>query len=329
MSTQHAKFALDDLTVNINTVDRPQLLEAALGSLLDTTPPGVSLQILFNATPNETRERTIAQAEAWVGPTNFIHLDEMDAVHDSHNRALAAVETRLVNFMGDDDFVLGPRLPLIIDAFNETTPTPAVVTSFARRIAGDPYTPTLGSNKDLGPTTVERWREWHESGKSFELLWPGAVLRTDALRSFGGWEEPFGASFDNRIFSQMSFHGPVIAIRDRQFGFRIHQGSLSTTNWRNQNQIVRFIEACQQAKVSGRPEPTLEAFRESEAADPAHVRWQRDLRDRSRIHFRKGGALSLSGDRALGLRHLATSAALWPPAFGEKVRDQFGARRNQ
>ena len=329
MDMSEASFTIEDLTVNINTVDRAELVEACLGSLIKTTPAGAKLQILFNGSPKDMVERTITQAEAWDGPTNFIQMDEIVPVHESHNLALEAVSTRLVNFMGDDDFVLGERFPLIIDCFNQTTPTPAVVTTFAKRIAGDPFEPTIGSNKDLGPTTVESWQEWHDSGKPFELLWPGSVLRTDALRAIGGWEEAFAASFDNRIFSQMSFQGPVLAVPDRQFGFRIHQGSLSTTNWRKQNQVVRFVAACQRANVAGQPEPTLAEFEAQEAADSAVVRWKRDLRDRSRIHFRKGGALALSGQRASGFGHLAASVALWPPAFAEKVRDQFSAPKDQ
>jgi hypothetical protein len=60
-------------------------------------------------------------------------------------------------------------------SFTSVAPRPVVVTTFARRIADDAFKPTLGSNKDLGPTTIDEWRRWHESGRPFELLWPGAV----------------------------------------------------------------------------------------------------------------------------------------------------------
>jgi len=247
-------------------------------------------------------------------------------VDESHNRALAAVETPLVNFMGDDDVVLGNRLPLILDAFNTLDPEPAVVTTFAKRIAGDAFNPAIGSNKDLGPTTIAEWSAWHDSGKAFEMLWPGAVLRTDILRKIDGFEKPFSQSFDNRIFSQMSFHGPVVSLPNRAFGFRIHQGSMSSANWKKQNEIVRFVAVCQRAKIAGSDEPTYEEFMAAEAAEPVYVRTHRQLRDRSRIHFRKGGQLALSGARAAGVVNVAASALLWPPAFVEKVKDQIGQR---
>lgn len=321
-----ADYTIEDLTVNINTVDRPLYLEACLDSLLKTTPPGASLQIVFNGTPTETRERTIAQASSWDGPTRFEHLDEMLSVDESHNHALAGVSTPLVNFMGDDDVVLANRFDAILEAFNTVEPTPVVVTTFARRIAGDAFSPILGSNKDLGPTTIEEWEQFRSQGTSFELLWPGSVLHTETLRSIGGFEAPFAQSFDNRIFSQMSFHGPVLSLRQRNFGFRIHQGSMSTSNWRAQNEIVRFVEACHRANFRGSEEPSFEEFQAAEASESVVIRTKRNLRDRSRIHFRKGGELALAGHRKRGALNLAASAALWPPAFGEKVRDQIGSR---
>lgn len=319
-------YGIEDLTVNINTVNRPEYLEACLKSLIETTPEGASLQIVFNGTPPDIRDRTIAQAQSWRGPTRFEYLEEMLSVDESHNQALAGIETPLVNFMGDDDIVLGSRFPAILDAFNTMEPEPAVVTTFARRIAGDAFTPAIGSNKDLGPTTVEQWREFHSTGQAYELLWPGSVLRTDLLRSFGGFEAPYAQSFDNRIFSQMSFLGPVVALPERNFGFRIHQGSMSSTNWQAQNEIVRFVAASHSANLEGRPEPTFEEFRHAESTDPSYVQLRRQLRDRSRIHFRKGGQLALGGDKARGVANIAASALLWPPAFIEKLADQVGSR---
>lgn len=322
-------YTIEDLTVNINTVNRPAYLEACLESLLKTTPAGAALQIVFNGTPDDCRERTIAQAGAWQGPTRFEHLDDMLSVDESHNHALAGISTPLVNFMGDDDVVLDRRFDAILEAFNTLNPTPVVVTTFARRIAGDAFDPTLGSHKDLGPTTIAEWERFHSTGTSYELLWPGAVLHTETLRSFGGFEAPFAQSFDNRIFSQMSFHGPAISLPQRNFGFRIHQGSMSTSNWKAQNEIVRFVEACHQANFAGRQEPSFDEFRAAEASDSVVIRTKRSLRDRSRIHFRKGGELALAGDRKRGALNLAASAALWPPAFGEKIMDQIGSRAPQ
>ena len=144
ISENRTPFTIADVTLNINTVNRPDYLDACLASAMRTTPPGVALQMVFNGTPTDARERAMTQAKQWQGPTNFIVIDEMLSVSASHNRALESVQTALVNFMGDDDIILGNRLPVLVDTFNAHQPTPVVVTSYAQRIAGDPYFPAIG-----------------------------------------------------------------------------------------------------------------------------------------------------------------------------------------
>lgn len=327
VDTDVGGYTIEDVTINVCTVNRPDFLEACLQSLLDTTPEGARLQIVFNGTPNWIRDRTIDQARRWKGPVEFVHIEETVPLDESHNIALAGIDTRLVNFMGDDDVVLAPRLETLLAAFNSVLPEPVVVTSFARRIAGDAFRPSIGSNKDLGPTSVAEWRAWHDSGAVFEMLWPGAILRTADLRAIGGFEAAFNQSADNRIFSQLSFRGPVLSVPDRSFGYRIHQGSLSSANWKVQNHHVRYVEACHAANLAGEREPSVEEFLSSESALPVQARIGRGLRDRSRIMFRKGGEMVLSGQRIGGAAHLAASAMLWPPSFAEKLMDQIGDRR--
>jgi hypothetical protein len=316
------KFRVEDITININTVNRPGYLESCIDSLKKTTPEGVPLQIVFNGTPADIRQPALDRAEGWNGPTNFVILDEILPIADSHNRALETIETPLVNFMGDDDVVLGNRLPLIIDAFNSNEPTPVCVTSYARRIAGDAFEPGIGSLKAMGPTTIAEWRRWHRSGEPFEMLWPGSVLDTEALRSIGGFSTEFANIFDVQVFSNLSFVGPVLSITDEQFGFRIHSGSNSTTNWGNQRQLLRYFRVCHEAQLDGIEPPTMDAFQQSEAEQP---RWQQIRRNRyenAQLMFRLGGEHWVSGKKLDGAKYFAKSILSSPAAFITKVGDQ-------
>jgi hypothetical protein len=320
--SESADYRVEDLTVNINTVNRPGYLEACIDSLVETTPEGVALQIVFNGTPAEIREPALERASAWNGPTNFVVLDEILPIATSHKRALESIETRLVNFMGDDDVVLGNRLPHIVDFFNSNDPTPVAVTTYARRIAGDAFEPNIGSLKSLGPTTISEWRTWHRSGEPFEMLWPGSVLDTAAVRSIGGFSETFANIFDVQIFSQLSFVGPVLSTTDDQFGFRIHSGSNSTTNWGPQRELLRYFAACHQAQLDGVEPPTEEEFRRHEAAQPQWQQMRRTRNEHAQLMFRLGGEHWLSGRRAEGLKYFARSVASSPAAFVSKVGDQ-------
>lgn len=321
--TSRTTYENADLTINICTVDRQEQLLAALDSLLQTTPEGVALNMMFNGSPPEMVAATQSRIDAWKGPTNVEVLDEIIPVTDSHNHALSLIRTPLVNFMGDDDVVLGERVPVILDAFNELEEEPVVVTTFAKRVAGDAHNPRIGSNKDMGPTTIAEWKVWRDEGRMFEMLWPGAVLNTGALRSIGGFEKQFERTFDNRIFTRLSTVGPTLSLSDRNFGFRIHEGSLSTSKFIVGSQQIRHVQACRTAELEGRPAPTQEEFAQSERDAPAYRRAHVYLRSRSRMHFRRGSAFLFEGGRipeATG--QLAASAILWPPAFLEKLLDQ-------
>ena len=155
-----------------------------------------------------------------------------------------------------------------------------------------------------------------------DRLWPGAVLDVDALRSIGGFEAPYELAFDTRIFSQMSFLGPVISSTDRQFGFRIHQGSMSSSNWDAQRESLRFIEACHRERLAGRQVPTYEQFVRDEKAKPQFERVARRQSDRAQLLFRSGGQQWLAGEKLEGGKKLLRSAVTWPPAFLRKVLDQ-------
>lgn len=317
------RYTIEDLTINVCTVDRHHQLLACLDSLTETTPPGAPLTVVFNGSPAEMIDAARERIDAWPGPTHLEIVEDTLPVTDSHNLALSLVKTPLVNFMGDDDIVLGERLPLILDAFNDLDPEPLVVTTFARRIAGDTYRPRIGSGKELGPTTIEGWAQWRDDGRMFEMLWPGAVLNTEALRSIGGFEADFDRTFDNRIFTRLSVLGPVLSLPDHNFGYRIHEGSLSTSNFILQSQQVRHVQACRTAELEGRPPPTRAEFVRSEEEAPLHERLRTRLRAQSRMHFRRGSAFLFGdGRKAEGLGHLAAAAAIWPPAFIEKVLDQ-------
>ncbi len=319
-------YASSDVTIVVTTVERPAFLHACIESLLRTTPPGVPLLVFFNGTTESTRCRVRPLLERWPGDVSVAGTDETVSIDISHQRALDRVRTRLVNFMGDDDIVLEQRLDLLVDRFNTVEPEPAVVTSWARRIAGPPFEPRVGSQKSLGPTSVAEWKAWRAQGRVFEMLWPGSILRTDLLRRVG-FEADFRLSLDNRIFTQLAQVAPVLAVPHDGFGYRIHQGSISSARWREQQQHARFVERCALARQNRQCEPSFEMFMAEERDAPLFTRTRRELRSRSRRHFRTGGELMLDRSIVRGIAHLAMALLLWPPSFAEKLADQMPRSR--
>lgn len=319
-----AELSLTDLTVNVNVVDREDYVVACLESLLKTTPAGPRLNVLFNGSRPGLIDRTSALLEQWSGPSSTIVLDSTEPLWKSHQIALDAVETTLVNFMGDDDIILEPRLQDIVDGFNEITPTPGAITTFAKRIGPSLDPVRIGSNKDLGPVTVEEWRRLSERGAMFEMNFSGAVFRTESVRRAGGFTEEFTETADNRLFTVIAASEPVLALPRRSFGYRIHPNSVSSSRFLSQAQAVRHVKACGIAAARGIPEPSRAEFIAEESQSPAYVRIGRDLSARSQMYFRRGAAEVLDGRKLHGAGLIAMAAAFSPVQFVGSIRNQFG-----
>ncbi|MGI9600571.1 MAG: glycosyltransferase [Acidimicrobiales bacterium] len=320
-----SRYSPSDLTVALCTIGRPGYLEAAITSLLDTTPPGTRFHLVLNGCEAGTTERLAPLIEQWDGPTEVTVLDERVSIHESHSTALDGATTPLITFMGDDDLVLEPRIPTLLARFDEE-PEPLVVGSFARRAGGTPDEPVLLGRKDLGPTTIDEWRQWVDEARFFELCFPAAIINSAAARAVGGFDPDFGPVMDVGLFTRLADRGPVIVDPDRGFGYRIHDQSMSTADGHAVAERYRYVEAAIGASRADRPVPTFEEFRADEAAASPVARFSREQRVRSQLHFRQAGSAMLGGRRVAAAGHLAKSAVSWPPVFGAKVRGQFGRR---
>lgn len=317
------RFGPSDLTIALCTIGRPGYLRAAVESLLATTPDGVALRVVLNACPAGTRDDLEELVQRWHGPVEVIEVAERLPIHESHNLALAGCRTALISFMGDDDLVIEPRLDRMLQLF-DLEPMPLVVSSFAKRTGGTPFEPVFAGNKDLGPTSIAEWERWRDDGELFELCFPSAILVTDAAREIGGFEEKFGPTMDVAIFTRLSRRGPVIADTRRTFGYRVHDGSLSTADGAQLAELLRYVGACAEAMDADTPEPTIAEFRAREAAQPLLTRVRRELRVTSQVRFRRAGAAMLRRDRIEGARHLAVAAAASPAVLTRKLVDQIG-----
>jgi glycosyltransferase involved in cell wall biosynthesis len=316
-------FTTADLTIALPTIGRPGYLQAAIESLLATTPDDVSFLLVLNGCPPETRPSIEPLVERWPGPVEVVELADRVPLDESHNTALRLCTTPLVSFMGDDDVVIEPRLERMVSLF-DLEPTPLVVSSFAKRTGGTADEPVFAGNKDLGATTIAEWERRRDRGELFELCFPSAIFRTDAVRAIGGFEGKFGSTIDVAVFSRLSRQGPVITDPKRSFGYRIHDGSVSTADGAKLAELLRYVGVCIGAMDAGEPEPTFDQFQAAEAAQPVARRFARRRRVAAQVRFRRAGAAMLRGDRVDGARHLAVSALSSPTVFARKVIDQLG-----
>jgi glycosyltransferase involved in cell wall biosynthesis len=312
-----------DLTIAVCTIGRDGFLQTALRSLLDTTPPGVILRVVLNGPDNPSLADDVTTiVEGWDGPVHIRILPERLSIAGSHNTALSETTTDFVTFMGDDDLVLEPRVTRLLDLFWSTTPTPAVIGSFCRRVSGNHDDPKFSTNKDYGPVSIDEWRRTVASGDLIEVVFPSAIYRTELLNSIGGFEERFGSAMDLATFTRLGLDHPVLADPRRTFAHRIHDGSVTSSSAGQHAARLRYTELCLDAVRNGTPEPEWDDFVAKDEATPRHKRLNDQRRILSATLFRQGGAAMASGSRLPGVGKVAASALLSPSTFIGRSRSQ-------
>jgi len=312
-----------DLTICICTIGRDGYLQTAIRSLLETTPAGVSLRVVLNGPDDPLLADEIAALiKPWDGPTTVTTLATRLTISGSHNTALEATTTDFVTFMGDDDLALEPRVERLLNIFWTTTPTPAVVGSFCRRVSGTHDDPKFSTNKDYGPATLEAWQATMEAGEMIEVVFPSAVYRTGLLRSIGGFEERFGSAMDLATFTRLGFDHPVLADPRRSFAHRVHDGSVTSSNAAHHAARLRYTDSCMAALREDRPEPSWEEFLEAEDSLPTVERFTNRRKTLGATLFRQGGAAAASGRKFGGLTKVAASALISPATFLKRSASQ-------
>lgn len=312
-----------DLTIAICTIGRDGFLQTALRTVLETTPPGVTIHVVLNEPPDQALAGEIAHLiEPHDGPTAVTTLTDRLTIAGSHNTALTACTTDFITFMGDDDLVLEPRIMELLNQFWNTTPTPAVIGSYCRRVSGGYDTPRFSTNKDYGPTTMAEWEDARDSGELIEIVFPSAVYRTELLRSIGGFEERFGSAMDLATFTILGQDHPVLANPRRSFAHRIHDGSVTSSSARQHAERLSYTVECVAAVRAGEPQPTWDEF-VAQTESASLVSSALDQRVvMSATLFRQGGAAAASGKKATGIAKMAVSGLLSPKTFLQRSRSQ-------
>ncbi|MFW2383118.1 MAG: glycosyltransferase [Acidimicrobiales bacterium] len=328
MNTQESSgtaspLTLMDLTVNICTVDRPEALRAAIKSLLETTPPGPTLQLLLNEASPETWPAVEDLLQQWKGPVNVIRIDERVPVTQSHQTALDAVKTPLVNFMGDDDVVFGDRFTEAIKMFNDVKDL-KMLGSWVHRVGGDFDEPVRMGKMDVGPVTLEEWESYRSNSTPVQYCFPAIIFDTEAARAAGGFQERFGSAMDAALSGYIGRQWPSLTQTSRLFGFRIHDGSDSAKNFGHQFERYEYFEECLRCLDRGEPEPTFEVWKHAMDQRPVWRRLAHDRMVQSRHMFRRSGAALVDNRKGDFVKYAALSFLAWPPQFFSKVIEQRG-----
>ncbi len=300
-------------------------MRVAIESLLEHTPQGPTLQLVLNEASPETWPAISDLVEAWHGPTKVVEIEPRVPVDESHQRALEECQTPLINFMGDDDIILGNRFDEAISIFNEN-PGLGALGTWVQRIGGPPDAPRFLGRMDLGPTTVEEWRSMQAGSVPVQYCFPATIFSKQAAINAGGFEARFGSAMDVGLSALIGREVLCLTQTSRLFGFRIHDGSDSAQNFAAQFHGWNYLRDCIIALDAGEVEPTFEQWQAAQAAQPQWKRFLFDQNIRSRHSFRRAGAALLDRRMLDFVKFGGKSFFYSPRLFFQKTLEQMGRR---
>lgn len=169
------------------------------------------------------------------------------------NRGLTLARTDWVAIIDHDDVSMPDRLEKQLKA-TQQHPTAKVIGTWAYEIGGDGG--FIGS-VPLGPTSVAEFRSLRAANQWITFVHSSVMLHRPTVLALGGYREEFGSAADSDLWSRVADDHDVISIPKYLVLYRIHLKSMSYQRFFEQQFVVRWIRACQDARRSGKPEPSM------------------------------------------------------------------------
>ncbi|MCB0878499.1 MAG: glycosyltransferase family 2 protein, partial [Thermoleophilia bacterium] len=197
----HARESQPSITAAMLVRDRADLLEQAARSVLAQTDPDLELVIVDDGSVDHTPR--IARALADSDPRVVLLRNETSrGIPAARNQALAAARGRYFATCDSDDLSRPTRFERQRRMLDDDDQLVGVGTRFT---AFDGDDPDAGSEPD-----------WHWGLRDGRLpfLFPTAMLRTQAVRDAGGFDEAFALAEDLELAYRLAARGGQFAIVD-------------------------------------------------------------------------------------------------------------------
>ena len=178
----------------------------------------------------------------------------------SLNRGLKLARHDWVAIIDHDDVSLPERLARQLELVVQH-PEVVVVGSYVIEIDG-------GGNRlcqrKWGATTITAFRERRARNDWIGLAHPSAMMHRPTIQRLGGYDPAFGPATDTELWSRVSDEHVILVVPETLILYRVHSGSMSTTQFFEAARLTRWIMARQISRRSGKPEPDLESCRRGE-----------------------------------------------------------------
>jgi len=196
--------------------DRADLLEQAAASVLAQTFRDIELIILDDGSTDDTWE----VAERIAADDNRVQLlrNEVSAgIPAARNQVLDAARGRFLAVCDSDDVSRPDRFTREVERLEADAELAAVGARIALFV---------GVTPDSG--TAEPDWHWGLRDGRLPFAFPGAMLRTDAVRAVGGFDTSFAIAEDLQLSYRLAGRGGAFATVDEVLlDYRVHAGSIT------------------------------------------------------------------------------------------------------
>lgn len=239
------------ITVLMPVYNGEQYIREAIDSILKQTHPWFEFLIMNDGSTDST-PAILDEYAARDGRVRVIHQENIDQPA-TLNRGLKEARYDWVAIIDHDDIARPQRLERQAHAIDQN-PDVRVVGTYGVEITSE------GTQFGLiafGPTSVSDYRARRRRNEWMSFIHASVVVHRPTILAVGGYRAAFGSAADSDLWSRVADDHPVVVVPEYLVDYRVHLRSMSFDRFFEQQRMVRWIRACQDARRTGLPEPTL------------------------------------------------------------------------
>jgi len=162
----------------------------------------------------------------------------------------------------------------------------------------------------------------YEPMKDGCLLCSTMFVRTSALRSIGGFRQPYYPADDWDLECRLAEVGKVLILREPMIAYRFQTSANTYRVFAQMREKARWTKDSHRRRLQSLPELTFEQFRLAQPNDLLS-RWGRYCRDSAKLHMRIAGQRYLDGRYLACAGHLSAAVLFNPADLFQRVRLYF------
>lgn len=227
----------------------------------------------------------------------------------SLNFAINESVSDLVARIDADDLMAKNRLERQL-SFLDKNPSVSVASSYVYLINNKSQ--VVGKNQSKYTTETEICKAMSK-GKLIGIPHPGVIAKKNIILQVGGYRGQFWPSDDVDLWTRVVEHGGKILIQPEFLTYyRIHSSSVSVDSALKARTSYRWVSVCQQARLRGEKEPTIEEFQQLISAVSFARKITMKRHDYSFLYYKKSAACYASRNRLNALIFFICSFLLRP-----------------